>query len=149
MNAADPRRGEQHRLRPMLIEPAIDRRLVAQIDRIAADRQNPAFLLRQPADQRRTDHAAMAGDEYAPSAKREEYRRFHVSVASRHRGASGRVGKPGLVYGPLAPREVDIVLDHHLDQLCEANPRLPAENVARLGRHRRAAHRPRSAGNSG
>src|SRR5260370_19223470 len=48
-------------------------------------------------------------------------------------GASARVVKPGLAHGSLAPREVDIVLDHHLDQLCEGNPRLPAENLPRLG----------------
>jgi hypothetical protein len=54
-------------------------------------------------------------------------------VVSRYSGASGRVGKPGLVDGPLTPREVDIMLDHHLDQLRKGNPRLPAENVARLG----------------
>ena len=29
-----------------IIEPAIDRRLVPQVNRIPADRQNPAFLLR-------------------------------------------------------------------------------------------------------
>ena len=56
-----------------------------------------------------------------------------LSVPCR-RGASARVVKPGLVHGPLAPREVDVVLDHHLDQLREGNPRLPAENAARLGR---------------
>ncbi len=54
-------------------------------------------------------------------------------IPSRHRGAPGGVGKPSLVHGPLAAREFDIVLDHHLDQLWEANPRLPAENVTRLG----------------
>src|SRR3984893_3804611 len=54
-------------------------------------------------------------------------------VPSRHRGASGGVGKPSPVHGPLAAGECDIVLDHHLDQLWEANPRLPVENVARLG----------------
>jgi hypothetical protein len=50
VDTADPRGGEQHGLRPMLIEPAIDRRLVAQINGIAASCQNPALLLRQPAD---------------------------------------------------------------------------------------------------
>ena len=52
-----------------------------------------------------------------------------LSIASCRRRASRRAGKPGLVYGPLAPRQVDIVLDHHLDQLGEANPRLPAQNA--------------------
>ena len=79
MNAAHPRRGEQHRLRAMLVEPAVDCRLVAEIDCIAADSQNLAFLLPQSADQRRTDHAAMAGDEYAARAKAKERRRRHVS----------------------------------------------------------------------
>jgi hypothetical protein len=54
----------------MHIEPAIDRSLLAQVDRIAADRQNLAFLLHQPADRRRTNHAAMAGDEYPTIAER-------------------------------------------------------------------------------
>jgi hypothetical protein len=130
----DPRRSEQSRLRPLLIKPAIDRRLLAQVDRMAADSQNSAFLLGQPADQRRTDHAAMAGDEYAPSAERKECRGAMRSVASRCGGASGRVGKPGLGHGPLAPRKVDVVPDRHLDQLCEGNPRLPAKNATRLGR---------------
>src|SRR5207302_11275151 len=78
LNAAHPRRGEQHRLRAMLVEPAVNCRLVAEIDRIAADSQNLAFLLPQSADQRRTDHAAMASDEYAPFAKQESRRRRHV-----------------------------------------------------------------------
>src|SRR5271167_3172346 len=56
------------------------------------------------------------------------------SVASRRGGASGRVGKPGLVHGPLAPCEVDVVLHHHLHQLSEGYPWRPAENVAGLGR---------------
>jgi hypothetical protein len=34
----------------VLIEPAIDGQLVAQVNLIAADRQYSAFLLRQPAD---------------------------------------------------------------------------------------------------
>jgi hypothetical protein len=72
MNAPNPCRGEQHRIRSMLIEPAIDGRLVAQIDRIAPDRKNPTFFLRQPAHQRRSDHATMPGDEYASSVERKE-----------------------------------------------------------------------------
>jgi hypothetical protein len=43
-------------------------------------------------------------------------------------------GKPGLGYGPLAPRKVDVVPDHHLHQFGKANPSLPAVNAARLGR---------------
>src|SRR5205807_998528 len=69
VNPADPRGGEQYRLRPMLIEPAVDCRLVAQINRITAGGKNSAFLLREPADQCRTDHAAIAGDKYASSAE--------------------------------------------------------------------------------
>jgi hypothetical protein len=38
MNAANPRSGEQRRLRPVLIEPVIDCPLVAQINRVATDR---------------------------------------------------------------------------------------------------------------
>ena len=38
-----------------------------------------------------------------------------------------------LLTGPLAARELDIVLDHHLDPFCEVDPRPPAEGVARLG----------------
>src|SRR5271169_2760856 len=56
------------------------------------------------------------------------------SVAPRSGGASGRVGKPSLVDGPFAPSKVDVMPNHHLDQLCEGNPRLPAENAARLDR---------------
>jgi hypothetical protein len=56
-----------------------------------------------------------------------------LSVAPRSGGASGRVDKPGLD-GPLAPSKVDVMPNHHLDQLCEGNPRLPAENAARLDR---------------
>ena len=78
MNAAHPRRGEQHRVRAMLVEPPVDRRLVAEIYCIAADSQNSAFLPPQSADQRRTDHAAMAGDEYAASVERKERRQGHV-----------------------------------------------------------------------
>ena len=133
MNAANPRRGEQHRPRPIFIKPAVDRSLVAQIDRVTADGQNLALLLRQPADECRPDHAAMAGNKYALAVEREYCRLFHVSVASRYRGTAGWIGKPRSVYGLLAPCELDIVLDHHLDQLCETNPRLPAEDVARLG----------------
>ena len=48
MNTANPRRGEQNRFGSMLIEPPIDRQLVAQINCIALDGQNPAFLLLQP-----------------------------------------------------------------------------------------------------
>jgi hypothetical protein len=48
----------------MLIEPTIDRSFVAQVNRIAAGRLNVAFLLREPADQRRADHTAMSGDKY-------------------------------------------------------------------------------------
>jgi hypothetical protein len=46
----DPGGCEQRGLRPRLLEPAIDCCLIAQVNRIAADRQNPAFLLNQPAD---------------------------------------------------------------------------------------------------
>src|SRR5947207_14952089 len=56
------------------------------------------------------------------------------SITSRNGGASGRVGKPGPGHSTLAPREVDIVPDHHRDQLCKGNPRLPTENAARLRR---------------
>src|ERR1700730_5263628 len=59
---------------------------------------------------------------------------FMPSIASRDGNAARRVGKSGLVYGLLAPRKVDVVPDHHLDQLCEGNPRLPAQNAARLSR---------------
>ena len=69
VDAADPCSSEQYRLRPVLIEPAIDGRLVAQIDRITAGGKNSTFLLRQAADQCRTDHATMAGDEYASFAE--------------------------------------------------------------------------------
>jgi hypothetical protein len=57
-----------------------------------------------------------------------------LSIASRHGNAAGRVGKSGLVYAPLAPRKVDVVPDHHLDQFGEGNPRLPAQNAACLSR---------------
>ena len=50
INAADPCGCEQHRVRPMLVEPVIDRRLVAQINFIATDCQNLAFFPHQPAD---------------------------------------------------------------------------------------------------
>jgi hypothetical protein len=97
VDPARPRGSEQHGLRPMLIEPAIDCRLVAQIDRIAAHRQNPAFLLGQPADKRRTDHAAMASDQYAQSAQRKECRWGHT--VSRfppwRRPGPGRQTRPG------------------------------------------------------
>ena len=49
MNAADPRRGEQYRFGPMLVEPAIDRRLVAQINCIAA-RRSESGIPAAPAD---------------------------------------------------------------------------------------------------
>ena len=78
VNPADSCGSEQHGLWAMLIEPATDRRLVAQVNHIATDSQNPAFLLGQSADQRRTDHTTMSGDEYAPSAEGEERQRRHV-----------------------------------------------------------------------
>ena len=53
-----------------------------------------------------------------------------LSIASRHGDTAGRVGKSGLVYGPLAPRKVDIVPDHHLDQFGEATRTL-AQAIAR------------------
>jgi hypothetical protein len=76
----------------------------------------------------------MAGDEHAPSAELKDRGSVHVSVAPRNRSASGGVDKSGLTYSSLAPCELDIVLDHHLDQLCEGDLRLPAEDVERLGR---------------
>jgi hypothetical protein len=39
-----------------------------------------------------------------------------------------------LVDDPLAPSELQIVLDHHPDQLRKADPPLPAESIARLAR---------------
>jgi hypothetical protein len=50
--------------------PVTDCGPIAQINRITVERENPAFLSRKPTDQRRADHAAMAGDEYTPSGKR-------------------------------------------------------------------------------
>src|SRR5215469_15696935 len=54
------------------------------------------------------------------------------SLATHYGGPAGRVGKSGLVYSPLPARELDIMLDHHVDQLRERDPRLPAENCACL-----------------
>jgi hypothetical protein len=48
MDAANPRRGEQRRVRPVLIEPVTDCGPIAQINRITVDRKNPAFLSRKP-----------------------------------------------------------------------------------------------------
>jgi hypothetical protein len=51
-------------------------------------------------------------EEDAVFFEREEYRRFHLSVASGHCSTSGRVGKPRLVHGALAPRKFDVVFHH-------------------------------------
>ena len=78
MNPADARRGEHYRLGPVFVEPAIDRHLVAQVNDIAADRQQAAFLFRQPAGKRRADHPAMTGDEYTSSSQRKHGSRRHA-----------------------------------------------------------------------
>src|SRR5207248_8655634 len=55
-----------------------------------------------------------------------------LSIASRDRGAPGRVGKPGLAHGALPPGQVDIVLDHHLYQVRECDTCLPDKGLTRL-----------------
>src|SRR5262249_4595897 len=67
-----------------------------------------------------------------PSANMD--RRAMLSTAPRRRRTSSGVDKPGLAHRHLAPREVDVVLNHHLNQLFEINPRFPAEYLARLCR---------------
>src|SRR6516164_7639462 len=56
------------------------------------------------------------------------------SIASRYGDASSRAGKPSLIRCPLTAREIDVVPDHHFDQLWEGNPRVPAENATSLCR---------------
>ena len=62
-DAADLGRRQKHHLRAFGGEPLVDRGLIAQIDLAARRCQQFDILPRQPAHQRRPDHAAMAGDE--------------------------------------------------------------------------------------
>ena len=112
MNAANPRRCEQHGLGSMLIEPAIDCGLVTQVNATAVQSERLAFLLRKPAYQRRTHHAAVTGDEYPASIQRKDCRR-HVSIHSRDRRTPCPSCKTGLLHGLLPAREVDVVRHHH------------------------------------
>ncbi len=61
-DAADLGGREKHHLRALGGEPAVDRGLIAQIGFAAARRQQFDIFRRQPAYQRRADHAAVAGD---------------------------------------------------------------------------------------
>ena len=62
VDAADLGGGEKHDIGLALADPGANLRLLAQIRRAAFDRQDLAILGRQPAHDRRADHAAMAGD---------------------------------------------------------------------------------------
>ncbi len=96
----------------MLAQPAVDCRLVAQINGVASDGQKLAVLARKPAHQRRAHHPAVPGDEN----RRPFSGKIVVgmsSISSSERRASHRIGKPGLVHGQFAPREVDVVGHHH------------------------------------
>ena len=62
-DAADGAGDEKDVLRPMRVEPAIHRRLVAQVELVAAGGQQVAEALgSQPAGDRRTHQPAVAGD---------------------------------------------------------------------------------------
>ena len=69
IDAADAGRRQKHRLRPMLVEPAVDRRLNAQIEPGAVGGQNPAVLGGQPPDQRGADQPAVTRHVNALSAQ--------------------------------------------------------------------------------
>jgi hypothetical protein len=73
-NAADPRRGEDDDVRLRLIHPCLDLDLLPEIEPVAADGDEFAVLARQPAHQRRSHHAAMAG--YPDSAPFDAERQF-------------------------------------------------------------------------
>ena len=74
VDPADPRGRQKYRLRPHFGKPAIDRRLIAQVEGFAAGGQDFAILLSQAAHQRRADHAAVTGDKHPSSRERKDDR---------------------------------------------------------------------------
>ena len=61
-DSADGRGRQDDDLRPSALHPGLDLRLTAQIDVTAADGEDLTALGREPPHDRRSDHAAMAGD---------------------------------------------------------------------------------------
>lgn len=62
VDAADPRRRQEHRLRPGLAQPAFELLGIAQVHRLARGRHDLAALAFEAAHQRAADQPAMAGD---------------------------------------------------------------------------------------
>ena len=62
-DAADLGGREKHRLRTPGGEPSVHRGLIAQVELAPSSRDELDTLLRKPAYERRSDHAAMPGDE--------------------------------------------------------------------------------------
>src|SRR6516162_7826677 len=62
----------------MLDEPAVDRSLVAQVERLTVDRHDFTLLARQPPHQRRPYHTAVTGDKQPTPFQRKD-RSCHVN----------------------------------------------------------------------
>ena len=67
-DAADGRGGDEDRLRAMARHPRLDVGLAAQVELRVRHGEQFATLAREPAHQRRADHAAMPGDPDALSS---------------------------------------------------------------------------------
>src|SRR5207245_11406959 len=62
VDAADPGCGQKYGVGPVLAEPALDRLLVAKVDRVAAGGQDLTILDGEAPHQGGTNHTAMTGD---------------------------------------------------------------------------------------
>jgi hypothetical protein len=113
VDAADPGGGKKYRVGPVLVEPAIDRLLVAKLDRLAAGSQDLTILAGEAPHQGGTNHAAMTGNVDAFTAQIELHFVLTVLIA-------------WIISASLGFEQSEIAFDHLAHEVGEPDLVMPA-----------------------